>query len=392
MFKSIGLNDVLYMDYTIYKTQSFTDTSNLVIKNLSKSESDVYINKFYNGRPLSWDSGSYFIEIPNSYLGSGIKKNSLHINLGNLQLIDDGNGNLLTSKEAYNFLYSSDSYNFAYSIGDWKTYNTSSFISYNKNNKSLRCTFKNIEGLDIMIFLPFTGTLSVDGGSNLSCKFKFKSSSIENINLYSASLFGMFDLDLYNFNTTASLSQSADFIEYEYSLSDVIGYADMNGLLLKIPSFKKQVFDSINPRSNVNDTLYFELKDFIITQQGAETEQIVGNVFYENGIIIINDSDFIHSNLILNNIANFTFESSVKYKERKYILEVLHNELNGTENISKYINKDYKNGILLSEPAQYMSGVGLYNSDNELLMIGKFPNPIPKDTFFDTTIILKLLT
>lgn len=92
--------------------------------------------------------------------------------------------------------------------------------------------------------------------------------------------------------------------------------------------------------------------------------------------------------------ATLLFENLEKVKTNVYFVRVPHDAYNGTENISYYTNKNYQSGPLFNEwvsyPVTYISGIGLYNEDGELLAMAKTSAPIRKDTESECLFQIKL--
>ena len=135
---------------------------------------------------------------------------------------------------------------------------------------------------------------------------------------------------------------------------------------------------------------------------------VVGQIFYSQGIAVIttgsNDED------ILNNIGKVTgndsnpdikdiqvqFSSSITIYESQYKCTILENEFGNSTNptILKNTNgtgstnveySDFATGSFFSP---YVTCVGLYNENTQLVAVGKLSFPAPISQFTDTTIIV----
>jgi len=133
----------------------------------------------------------------------------------------------------------------------------------------------------------------------------------------------------------------------------------------------------------------------------------IGNIFYQNGLATITHPQY---QVILGGIGDFiideTFEvgndsiKQLKFQgshlifENEYQCTIDEYEYNSTTNISarKYKTsktEDLANFATGSLFKPYITTVGLYNEDNELLVVGKLGQPIKTSNETDTTLILR---
>lgn len=115
-----------------------------------------------------------------------------------------------------------------------------------------------------------------------------------------------------------------------------------------------------------------------------------GNVIYEHGIIIITEGyiyDFISSYDI-----QTSFSSSYILHETQYKCTLLENEFNYS--LNKSINSDSDGKIYDhftgSYFAPYITTIGLYNEQQELMAVGKLSQPLPTSRTTDMSILLNL--
>jgi hypothetical protein len=146
---------------------------------------------------------------------------------------------------------------------------------------------------------------------------------------------------------------------------------------------------------------------------------VVGNVFYEHGLIVVSDprpkycstgsiNTFSNSIYFLKGGITFTptsnylddtnfkleYNSTVTLYEHEYICKLKEDEFNFTTNPTIRLNNDVNSEIpkaIVSNNsfAPYITTVGLYNDAGELLAIGKLGTPIQKRDNVDTTIIVR---
>jgi hypothetical protein len=85
------------------------------------------------------------------------------------------------------------------------------------------------------------------------------------------------------------------------------------------------------------------------------------------------------ANALRQRIHSITFNNTTELNSSVYHCRAAHNEFNYSSNptytsASKIVTKDVSN----DEPVTYVTGVGLYSADNELLAVGKVSEPIKK--------------
>lgn len=86
---------------------------------------------------------------------------------------------------------------------------------------------------------------------------------------------------------------------------------------------------------------------------------------------------------------NLQAETTVYQREVR--CEILQNDFNYSMNptIFSGSNGDVKGFVTGSDFRPYMTTIGLYNSSDELLIVGKFSTPIPISSYSDMTVIVK---
>lgn len=134
----------------------------------------------------------------------------------------------------------------------------------------------------------------------------------------------------------------------------------------------------------------------------------VGNIFYSSGIVTITHPNYrdilgygvgemeVGDNFVVgkNVINKLKFQGSHLIYENEYQCTVDEHEFNNTTNISaRKIKSDQSQHIAdfatgsLFKP--YVTTVGLYNEQNELLVVGKLGQPIRMSDETDTTFVLR---
>ena len=92
-----------------------------------------------------------------------------------------------------------------------------------------------------------------------------------------------------------------------------------------------------------------------------------------------------------NRIQNVQFNNTIELNSTVYFCRVKHNEFNYSS------NRTYLSGSqirikenLQDPPISYITSVGLYSSDNQLLAVGKFSEPIRNDSNIELTFRARL--
>lgn len=157
----------------------------------------------------------------------------------------------------------------------------------------------------------------------------------------------------------------------------------------------------------------------IILRVNDFNQSTVGNIFYSQGIIVITkntipyltDQQFMERYTNENNInkTQISFKSSVTLYETQFKCSIRESEFNYSYNPSLLVtsqsnptgllvtesreiklNEDYKSFVTGSDFAPYVTSVGLYNSDQELLAVAKLAQPLPTSQITDTTILVNI--
>jgi hypothetical protein len=115
----------------------------------------------------------------------------------------------------------------------------------------------------------------------------------------------------------------------------------------------------------------------------------VGNVIYSQGLVIITTNEtninYLYTDLITGSFTSCSFYAETTIYQNQYICRVNENDFNYTLNPSATISTStgsYIDAVTGSDFRPYATTVGLYNSKDELLVVGKLstPYPIPPNT------------
>ena len=149
-----------------------------------------------------------------------------------------------------------------------------------------------------------------------------------------------------------------------------------------------------------------------ISSSGGDTNTslIVGQIFYSQGIAVFTTGS--NNGAILAGLGKFIgttqgatpdldnlrvqFSSSLTIFEQQYKCTILENEFGYSTNPSLLtngggtgsLNVEYYPFVTASYFTPYVTSVGLYNENTELVAVGKLSFPVPISQFTDTTIVV----
>jgi hypothetical protein len=127
----------------------------------------------------------------------------------------------------------------------------------------------------------------------------------------------------------------------------------------------------------------------------------IGNILYSSGLIIITNSGSADSNP--QEFSQVRWESSYTIYETQYKCTIRANEFNyslnpsllsgsiiGQNNILNSGSATYEDFVTGSDFSPYVTTVGLYSDNQELLAVAKLAQPLPTSQTTDTTILINL--
>lgn len=121
---------------------------------------------------------------------------------------------------------------------------------------------------------------------------------------------------------------------------------------------------------------------------------IIGQIFYSHGIAVLTTgglNNIFTSSIYASNNSTILFKSSFNIFENQYKCVIRENEFNYSMNpslLSGSLDDTYYSFVSGSVFNPYVTTIGLYNNDQELLAIGKLSQPIPISRNTDMTFIL----
>tara|TARA_Y100000385_G_C13025364_1_gene608152 strand:+ start:565 stop:1446 length:882 start_codon:yes stop_codon:yes gene_type:complete len=161
---------------------------------------------------------------------------------------------------------------------------------------------------------------------------------------------------------------------------------------------RKQVGDNIKPGS-FSDDAYSDDGEGNIKQGNDQ----VGNIIYSAGLIILTGDNGEGFEIDDDPITNPSWKSSYTIFETQYKCTIEANEFNYSMNPSLLSSSlkgqgkirtsgsaYYENYVTGSDFTPFVTTVGLYNNDKELIAVGKLSQPLTLSSNTDTTILVNI--
>jgi len=142
----------------------------------------------------------------------------------------------------------------------------------------------------------------------------------------------------------------------------------------------------------VGDIIY-EHGMVILTNDGIPAQDGYGFITYEGGLYGSSDISFIEG-FINSTSLTCSFSSTLTIYETQYKCTIRENEFNFSQNPS-LISGSLNSGIVYGFATgsyfnPYITTVGLYNNNKELLAVAKLSQPLPLSAVTDTSILVNL--
>jgi hypothetical protein len=292
---------------------------------------------FYT-RSLSVVDGEdiFVVAVQRDRFGEAIEPTSFTLTSGSLSIIDDGEGNLITSND---FTWTNTVYTF---------YSESATVSS----------------------VPDASTLYLNAGLTPPSGYTFVSASWTG------------DSGRNPFYLTATNDPTVTITNAGVSLDDNTGKFTTD----------QSVFYFVD-NSSAGSTM-----DVIYVSSSQEIKSIssgyrVGNIFYPHGMAVVNSTadlvDLLHSTAQYSSSINWQATHTIYQHE--YRCKIRESSLNYSQNPSiKYGSYgtlyDFATGSYFQP---YVTTIGLYNDANELIAVGKLAQPVPKSRYIDMTFVVK---
>jgi hypothetical protein len=120
---------------------------------------------------------------------------------------------------------------------------------------------------------------------------------------------------------------------------------------------------------------------------------IIGNIFYDYGIITNTGLPGSFSSYFSDGVLEF--KNTYVMQEHEYMCSIGKEEFNASSNVSvlsDIATKTLKTFTSTPEWSPYITTIGLYDQDNNLLAIGKLGQAIKKSEKYDTSFIIRFYT
>jgi hypothetical protein len=112
-----------------------------------------------------------------------------------------------------------------------------------------------------------------------------------------------------------------------------------------------------------------------------------GNVFYEHGLIVIHTASLDTHDCTLN------FKNTHVIEEHEYMCNASKHEFNATTNLTTVSSSGEMHGFVSSSAWNpYVTSIGLYDNDYNLLAVGKLGQAIKKSEKYDTSYVIRFDT
>lgn len=138
-----------------------------------------------------------------------------------------------------------------------------------------------------------------------------------------------------------------------------------------------------------------------------DTNNVVGTIFYDTGTLVFHGGDS-DTNFVTDAVSGFafgpgataatiainnlSFKSKNKIQRTSFFCRALNQEFNYTNNVTSLsdITLGTITGSLTSNPTSFITTVGLYNDNNELLAVAKVSPPVKKNFDIEKTFNVRL--
>jgi hypothetical protein len=140
--------------------------------------------------------------------------------------------------------------------------------------------------------------------------------------------------------------------------------------------------------SDVNDVVFDDGEGNLILSSSGE---ICGQIFYPHGIAVLTTYPDLED-IITDSNVTCSFSSSLTIYETQYKCTIRENEYTLTQNPSALADSEGNMYSFVTAPyfSPYVTTVGLYDDEQNLLAIGKLSQPLPTSPTTDTTIVINI--
>lgn len=218
-----------------------------------------------------------------------------------------------------------------------------------------RGSFQMTLGINSSSVSPFAATCLVSDISGTS-NYKINSPSGEYGILYATSFSSA------SAGWTTAPSQSVGFVFYQAGV-----------VALSTAIFAQS--SSNSPSSFMSASTYGQIKNgYFVDMRGTGSVYANVETLFESGSM--NDAGAA----LRNRIQNITFNNTTELNSSIHFCRINHNEFNYSSNPTYLQNSKIRVKSKLSDaPVSYLTTIGLYSPDNELLAVAKVSEPLKKD-------------
>jgi hypothetical protein len=253
-------------------------------------------------------------------------------------------------------------------------------------------------------------TVYDDGQGNLysSGSFSWVSSSLQEF-FYSESVF----FDTFDSSTQITLDPSTPPSNYIFVSASWLGASDNTPFrdsgLLKLSQIGNEgiTFDANTGEMTSDSSLYtfadtnndkgpiellFYSSSILDTTFSISANEKIGNIIYPHGMAIFTNQNLPLSDITTLNNVTCSFSSSLTIYETQYKCTIRENEYTLTQNPSALADSEGNMYSFVTAPyfSPYVTTVGLYDDEQNLLAIGKLSQPLPTSPTTDTTIVINI--
>lgn len=216
-------------------------------------------------------------------------------------------------------------------------------------------TFQMTLGINSSSANPFNATCLVSDASG-SSNYKINSPSGEYGILYATN----FTSASNGWTTTAS--QSVGFVFYQAGV-----------VALSTGIFAQSGTNS--PTTSISSSTYGQIKNgYVVQMRGTGSVYTNVETLFETGSM--DDA----AAALRNRIQNITFNNTTELNSSIHFCRINHNEFNYSSNPTYLSSSQIRVKNRISDaPVSYITTVGLYSADNELLAVAKLSEPLKKD-------------
>ena len=130
----------------------------------------------------------------------------------------------------------------------------------------------------------------------------------------------------------------------------------------------------------------------ILHNGNAGASKMLGGATGEDGFDFVTGSTIeTTANAIRNRIYNVQFNNSTELNSSIYFCRINHNDFNYSSNPTYLSGSKIRvKNSTVDNPVTYLTTIGLYSADNELLAVAKLSEPLKKDPSTEMTLRVRL--